>query len=76
MLKRKAHVLFVCGRNQWRSPMVLIVLAAFAIGLAVGAVGMAPWWWKHRSVTMRERKAPVPGTDPEKIVAPGPQHGL
>ena len=34
--------------TQWRAPMVLVVLAAFAIGLAVGALGMVPRWWKQR----------------------------
>jgi lipopolysaccharide assembly protein A len=42
-----ASVHFFFG-NQWRSPMVLIVLAAFALGLVVGVMGMAPWWWRHR----------------------------
>jgi putative membrane protein len=32
----------------WRAPMVLVVLAAFALGLAIGALGMVPRWWKHR----------------------------
>ena len=38
--QQEASVHFFFG-NQWRSPMVLIVLAAFAIGLVVGAPGMA-----------------------------------
>ena len=63
--------------NQWRSPMVLIVLAAFAIGLVVGALGMAPWWWKHRSATLRERELKVTSLTPEPAIAsPDPQHGL
>ena len=33
--------------QQWRSPMVLIVLAAFATGLVVGVLGMAPGRWKR-----------------------------
>ena len=33
----------------WRAPLVLVVLAAFAGGVAVGALGMLPGWWKHRS---------------------------
>lgn len=34
--------------TQWRAPQVLVVLSAFAAGVAVGALGMVPRWWKHR----------------------------
>ena len=34
--------------TQWRAPLVLVVLAAFALGLIVGALGMVPRWWKKR----------------------------
>ena len=34
--------------TQWRAPLVLVVLAAFALGLVVGALGMVPRWWKQR----------------------------
>jgi uncharacterized integral membrane protein len=37
----------------WHAPLVLVVLAAFAIGLAVGALGMVPRWWKHRMAARR-----------------------
>jgi lipopolysaccharide assembly protein A len=33
---------------QWRAPQVLIVLAAFSAGVAVGVLGMMPWWWRRR----------------------------
>jgi len=32
----------------WRAPLVLVVLAAFAAGLAIGALGMVPRWLAHR----------------------------
>ena len=35
--------------TYWRAPLVLVVLAAFAGGLVVGALGMLPGWWKHRT---------------------------
>ena len=70
-----ASVHFFFG-SQWRSPMVLIVLAAFATGLIVGALGMAPWWWKHRNATLRERLSQASKAEPDKPAAPGPQHGL
>ena len=41
--------------QQWRGPMVFVVLAAFALGCAFGAVAMVPSWWKHRRVATRQR---------------------
>ena len=35
--------------TQWQAPLVLVVLVAFAGGLVIGALGMVPRWWKHRS---------------------------
>ncbi len=66
--------------NQWRSPMVLIVLAAFAAGIALGALGMAPWWWRHRNSTPRQADPPstplaVGSPDPTTPSGP-PRHGL
>jgi uncharacterized integral membrane protein len=45
--------------TQWRAPMVLIVLAAFALGLGVGVLGMVPRWWTQRSAVRRAGLAPV-----------------
>ncbi len=42
-----ATVNFFFG-TAWHAPLVLVVLAAFAGGLVVGALGMVPGWWKHR----------------------------
>ena len=30
----------------WKAPLVLVVLAAFACGLALGVLVMMPRWWK------------------------------
>lgn len=65
--------------NQWRSPMVLIVLAAFAVGLAVGALGMAPWWWRHQRSRQQPPVAPQTPTAAASTAAPltsPPRHGL
>ena len=43
--------------TMWRAPLVLVVLAAFALGLAIGALGMVPRWWKHRLVARRAQQA-------------------
>jgi putative membrane protein len=34
---------------------VLVVLAAFAGGLVVGALGMLPGWWKHRAAAAAQQ---------------------
>lgn len=47
--------------NQWQAPQVLVVLTAFAAGVAVGVLGMVPWWWRQR----RQAKMPlVPESQP------------
>lgn len=50
--QQDATVRFFFG-TQWRAPLVLVVLVAFALGLAVGALGMVPRWWKHRAEARR-----------------------
>jgi len=47
--------------NQWLAPMVLVVLGAFSIGVAVGVLGMAPWWWRHQRAK-QEPETPPPAT--------------
>lgn len=37
--------------NQWRAPMVLVVLSAFSVGVVVGVLGMLPRWLSQRSST-------------------------
>ena len=61
--------------HQWRSPMVLIVLAAFAAGLVVGVLGMAPRRWRHGG----GRTQPAAGatrTTKADSMTPGAPHGL
>jgi uncharacterized integral membrane protein len=41
-----------------RTPMVIVVLVAFAAGCAIGVVAMVPSWWRHRRVA--KRHAPPP----------------
>lgn len=41
--------------TQWRLPMVLIVLTAFAIGLGLGILAMVPRWWSQRSAAAKAR---------------------
>ncbi|MBL0420262.1 LapA family protein [Ramlibacter sp. AW1] len=55
---------------HWNTALVLVVLAAFAIGLAVGALGMVPRWWKQRSAARRSQ--PPAAAEP----APAEPHGI
>ncbi len=60
--------------TQWRAPMVLVVLAAFSIGLIAGVLAMLPRWWKHRKAAARARgfsSAQSPST-----FNPNQPHGL
>ena len=81
--QQDAAVHFFFG-TQWRAPMVLVVLAAFAAGLALGILAMVPRWWKHRAAA-RQARPP----DPSSTAASGvdntgaaatlsavPRHGL
>jgi lipopolysaccharide assembly protein A len=60
--------------TQWRAPLVLVVLAAFAAGLAVGALGMVPRWWKHRMAARRAHSGMA--TPPAGESAASSHHGL
>jgi len=65
---------------EWHAPMVIVVLAAFAAGCAVGVFSMVPSWWRHRRDAKRRAPAPVaPAATPAgpPTVAPsdfGPEH--
>jgi uncharacterized integral membrane protein len=47
--------------QEWRAPMVFIVLAAFALGCAFGVFAMVPSWWRHRRVA-RKHAPVIPAT--------------
>jgi uncharacterized integral membrane protein len=53
---------------EWQTRMVMVVLAAFAAGCAVGVLAMVPSWWRHRRVAQRQSAgtvaAPPPATAP------------
>jgi lipopolysaccharide assembly protein A len=59
--------------TEWRAPLVLVVLAAFASGLIVGALGMVPRWWKHRVAARRAHQAMQP---PGAQASDTAHHGL
>jgi lipopolysaccharide assembly protein A len=54
--------------QEWRAPMVFIVLAAFGLGCAFGIFAMVPSWWRHRRIARRETaRAPVPAAPPPTV---------
>ena len=59
--------------TSWRAPLVLVVLAAFALGLAIGALGMVPRWWKHRVAARRVQHGMAA---PQAEAANAAHHGL
>ena len=58
----------------WRAPLVIVVLAAFSLGLAVGALGMVPRWLRHRRQARLVREQEAAAT--RARTAGGTPHGL
>ena len=66
--------------TDWRVPLVLLVLAVFAAGVLLGALGMAPRWWRRRRTAVDAGTAPA--ADPPQMLdagaaapTPGAPHG-
>jgi uncharacterized integral membrane protein len=60
---------------EWRTPMVIVVLTAFAAGCAIGTLAMVPSWWRHRREALRLAPPPPPATAaPAAPPEPGPTH--
>ena len=72
-----ATVRFFFGQ-QWTAPLVLVVLAAFALGLVIGVLGMVPRWWQHRRAAALARQTQkLATTVPEKTIPPSqPPYGI
>lgn len=63
---------FFFGRH-WQAPLVLVVLAAFAVGMALGVLVMVPRWWRSRRAAARAKKAKVQAaaaTGPAAVTEP------
>ena len=64
--------------QEWRAPMVFIVLGAFALGCAFGVLAMVPSWWRHRRVARRhadrvdETTKAAPAMSPADSTPPQP----
>ena len=62
--------------HQWRAPMTLIVLIAFASGLVVGVLGMLPGWWARRKTTAQAAAERNSGMAPLDDTLIPPSHGV
>jgi putative membrane protein len=65
--------------TQWRAPMVIIVLAAFGAGAALGVLAMVPGWWRHRRIARQmapDEPARRPTETPTTTPAPLPPDAL
>jgi putative membrane protein len=62
--------------TRWTAPLVLVVLATFTAGLAIGALFMVPRWWKYRHVRSAPRSTMLAGDS--TLIGQGtpPTHGL
>jgi uncharacterized integral membrane protein len=43
---------------DWRSPLVIVVLVAFAAGVAMGVLAMVPRWLRNRRLAQRQARTP------------------
>jgi putative membrane protein len=41
--------------QEWRAPMVFIVLGAFTLGCVFGVLAMVPSWWQHRRAARQQQ---------------------
>ena len=69
--------------QEWRAPMVFIVLAAFALGCAFGVFAMVPSWWRHRRIARKhapviaaKAEPPMASPPPETTLPHPPRDGL
>jgi len=54
--------------HEWRTNMVFVVLAAFALGCVFGISAMLPSWWRQRNVA--RRRLDDRGADTSQLAVP------
>lgn len=69
--QQNATVHFFFG-TSWTAPLVLVVLAAFALGLIVGVLGMVPRWLKLRNAARSVQTVAPPSAEASPAPAPKP----
>lgn len=79
--QHEVAVYFFFG-TVWKAPLVLVVLAVFACGLALGVLVMTPRWWKkHRTLPSGALNAHNNAAAPSQLATQTdnlkiPHHGL
>jgi putative membrane protein len=65
--QQQANVRWFFG-VEWHAPMVIVVLAVFAAGCALGVLAMVPSWWRHRREARRLAPTPpAPGNTESRL---------
>ena len=54
----------------WQAPLVLVVLAAFSAGMALGVLVMMPRWWKKRRLLSPTKTADSNAANPATVATP------
>jgi uncharacterized integral membrane protein len=67
--QHEAVVHFFFG-TTWQAPLVLVVLAAFVLGVAIGVLGMVPRWWKHRRLAQHGQAQDLKASAPSEAATP------
>jgi uncharacterized integral membrane protein len=44
---------------SWQAPQVIVVLVAFAAGVALGVFAMVPRWWRQHRQAQRQARTPA-----------------
>jgi len=63
--------------QQWQAPQVLVLLAVFVLGLALGVLLMVPKWWReHRKLRQAHASPGKPSQSERQPPTETPAHGV
>jgi putative membrane protein len=60
--------------GEWHAPMIIVVLAAFAAGCAIGVAAILPSWWRQKR--QAQRHAPPSTVQPTQPTTQFPPSGF
>ena len=71
---KNQHVATVYGflGSQWQAPMIVVVLAAFALGCVFGVLAMLPRWWRQRQRARATANPPPVSVSPPSQTSQAP----
>ena len=67
------HLLF---GTEWRTPMIVLLLAVFALGAVLGVLALMPSWLRHRRLARRGTDTPPPAGAPTAAPAEFPSQPI